>query len=206
MIGAVTGLRERKKLQTTRQLALFALRLSADQGFENVTIDSIAAAANVSKRTFFRFYASKESAVLATEQELFDAVRRGFESRPLTGPLLRFCRDALVAALSSLDDDWIDRWAVAGRLIRETPALEAVSLQHCAATNAAVLSLLTARLAGRDDVLPAVRLALDATVAAWRLAVDRWLATGAPGAEALRDEVGAAMDLVAQLHGARLEG
>ncbi|WP_250032710.1 TetR family transcriptional regulator [Paractinoplanes maris] len=202
----MTGLRERKKLQTTQQLATVALRLSAHRGFENVTVDAIADAANVSKRTFFRFYPSKESAVLATEQELFDAVRQEAGRRPPAGPVLRFCREALVAALDGLDDEWFDRWAVAGRLVRETPALEAVSLQHCASVNAAVLNLVTAQLDGQDEIAPSLRLALDATVAAWRLAVDRWLAAGAPDRGALRDQVGAAMDLVAQLDGARFGG
>jgi AcrR family transcriptional regulator len=69
---APLGLRERKRIATTRALHLAALTLSSDRGLENVTIDDIAKQANVSPRTFFNYFASKDAAILGDGFALAD--------------------------------------------------------------------------------------------------------------------------------------
>lgn len=67
------GLRERKRRATRRAIQHAALELATERGFDRVTIDEISHAANVSPRTFFNYFPSKESAIIGEVPELPDA-------------------------------------------------------------------------------------------------------------------------------------
>jgi AcrR family transcriptional regulator len=93
-----TGLRERKKLQTREQITEAAIRLFAERGFDRTTVDDIAQAADVSRRTFFRYFARKEDVVLSWKQEAADELREALAVRPAgEAPL-----DAVQGAISAL--------------------------------------------------------------------------------------------------------
>ncbi|MEV7725317.1 TetR family transcriptional regulator [Streptomyces sp. NPDC087917] len=76
------GLRERKKEQTRQSLRDAGARLFAVHGFMETTVADIAAAANVSERTFFRYFDSKESLLLPDSLELYARIESAFLARP----------------------------------------------------------------------------------------------------------------------------
>ncbi|GAA4595530.1 hypothetical protein GCM10023194_65260 [Planotetraspora phitsanulokensis] len=120
------GLRERKKVQTRNALIDAALELFLTQGYEATTIDQIAARVDVSPRTFFRYFSSKEDVALslpADSQEIFLAE---FAARPDSESpyaALSASMRAMIGTLRDKDPEEAARFLKARRLVDETPAL-----------------------------------------------------------------------------------
>lgn len=106
--AAHSGLRERKRLATRRAIQFAALSLVAEKGLDNVTIDEISNVADVSPRTFFNYFASKEAAIAGDAPELpgEEAIARFVAAGPSTS-LLEGIGDLLTEAsdVSSTDTD-----------------------------------------------------------------------------------------------------
>src|SRR6478609_8652693 len=77
-----SGLRERKKLATRLALHAAALQLVAERGLDHVSVDDIAARADVSPRTFFNYFSSKDEAVLGLDPEAIHRQVRALHDRP----------------------------------------------------------------------------------------------------------------------------
>jgi AcrR family transcriptional regulator len=72
--GKVEGVRERKRRQTRQRIAEQGLRLFLADGYESTTLDAIAAAAEISRRTFFSYFKSKDDILSAWQESFWDAV------------------------------------------------------------------------------------------------------------------------------------
>lgn len=124
-----TGLRERKKQQTRHAIHRAAMRLFAERGFEATTIADIAAAADISPRTFFSYFASKEEAVFPKVEEAFADFDRAMSERPPGTTALEALREWLTSAARKYMAD-VEDAKLESRLRRESPAVAACDLQH----------------------------------------------------------------------------
>ncbi|MCX5403191.1 TetR/AcrR family transcriptional regulator [Streptomyces sp. NBC_00335] len=97
------GLRENKKLRTRRQLAATALELFLERGFDAVSVADVAAAAEVSKPTLFRYFPSKEDLVLDRFADHQDEAARLVRERPPGETPVSAVRAHFLAALAERD-------------------------------------------------------------------------------------------------------
>ena len=79
---AALGLRERKKQRTRATIVDVAARLCATRGYENTTVDQIAAAADISPRTFSRYFPNKEAVIGALIEEIAEHVAAALARQP----------------------------------------------------------------------------------------------------------------------------
>src|SRR5579862_1272037 len=121
--GFNPSLRERKKLATRRALQRFALDLVAERGYSKVTIEDIAEAADVSPRTFFNYFPSKEAALLGADPERMEGMRRRLVDEPPDKSPLEALRAVMVDEVRTLSEelavlggdpaDWVCRMKLA---------------------------------------------------------------------------------------------
>ncbi|MGV9724477.1 TetR/AcrR family transcriptional regulator [Nocardia beijingensis] len=192
-------LRERKKQRTRQALVDSALELFTDRGFDDVTLDELCDAVDVSKRTFFRNFTSKEDVAMAPLRQLWAEFLADLATRATdAGLLYRMLQDSLLAALERMPrDGWAGRAARSHRLAQSTPSMGANNLQFCARTVGEALNVLGERfdIDPRADQRP--RLALDIVVAAFHCALDVWSTRADdPETAALAAEVRSAFDAV----------
>jgi AcrR family transcriptional regulator len=116
------GLRERKKLKTREAIQREAMRLFQKNGYEETTIEQIAAAVEISPSTFFNYFPSKEDVVL---YDAYDPmIGMLLSSRPADEPLSVSVRSVLKSMASTFERDR-EIILVRSKLILRTPALQA---------------------------------------------------------------------------------
>jgi AcrR family transcriptional regulator len=185
------------RAEVRRDLVVAAVELFRTRGYDDTTVDDIAAAAGVGRRTFFRYFRSKEDAIsadhetgLARVDEVFAGAHDG---EPTTSLVLR----AGETVLDLYTDDpalSVARFA----LTHEVPALrdrESASVDHY---RRLFIRHLRERLAGEPDGELRAAVIGAAVVAAHNLALRAWLASGAPrdGIAACRERFRRVADLL----------
>lgn len=172
-----TTLAERKRRLVSDELTESALQLLALKGFDAVTVDEIAAAAGVSKRTFFRYFASKEDVVVQFLADMGTGIRAELAARPAAEPPSVALRHAVWVPLGACADHG-ERALRVVRLILRTPALLARFLERQARWRDDLARELAERL-GHDaerDLYP--RLAAGMALDAFDAVLHHWSADG----------------------------
>ena len=168
---------ERKRLLVSTELTEAALQLLALKGFDAVTVDEIAAAAGVSKRTFFRYFASKEDVVVQFLTEMGTGMRAALADRPAEEPPSVALLHAVRVPIDTCGEH-TDRALRVVQLILRTPALLARFLERQAQWREDLADELAGRLrldAG-TDLYP--RLAAGMALTAFDTVLQHWSDAG----------------------------
>lgn len=193
--AAPLGLRERKKLRTERDIRAATRRLALERGFDQVTIDDIAAAVEVSKTTFYRYFDSKEDAILGNPTEAAERLKASLDERPSREPTLTAVRNAVTAFIDSYEHDR-DASLANGRIIRSTPSLVARNLEHQAVWEATLATFVADRLGDEPDAELRSRVVAAIVVATLRATIDHWRDTD--GRDHLPDLLDASLAMLAE--------
>jgi AcrR family transcriptional regulator len=159
--AAPAGLRERKKARTRASLREHALRLFREQGYQNTTVEQIAAAAEVSPSTFFRYFPTKEDLVL--QDDMDTRMIAALEQQPPDLGPVAAVRAASRQMFDSYTADDIDILRETTRLTTTVPEIRARAMDEFART-ITVVAEAVARRAGRPPDDLAVRTAAGAIV------------------------------------------
>ena len=192
-MSATPSLRSTKRERARSALVAAALELFARDGFEQTTVDDVAAAAEVSRRTFFRYFERKEDVVLAWLDEVGDVLVRAVAERPLDEPPIASLRSGALAVV----DAYRERAPVvlaAVDLVERTPAIRAREREQHGRWEDELATELEGRLGSGRASRRRARLLAALAVAALTASVVSWRAErGRPDLADLVDEAFGAM-------------
>lgn len=148
------SLKTRKQQVVRDALSAAAEELFLARGFEAVTVEEIAQAAGVSRRTFFRYYKSKEDVLAERTDRLGEQLLVELAARPPNEPPLLAIRNALVPAIEyGLEEPDLVRSTI--RLLRETSALRRAVMERRNRLEERIAALMVQRMdATSDDNTP----------------------------------------------------
>jgi len=157
---------------SARELELVSLRLFSEHGFEETTVERIAADAGVSKRTFFRYFDSKADVLWHAFDGEVRSLRAAFAAVPGDTPLMDAIRQVVVGVNQYRAED-VPELRTRMNLIGSVPALQASAAHHYDAWERAVTEFAADRLGQPPDSLYPLAIG-RATLAVCRSAYDRW--------------------------------
>jgi AcrR family transcriptional regulator len=171
-------LRERTRRAVHAEITQTALRLFVEQGYEATTVDQIATAAGISRRSFFHYFGSKEDVVLGDQEALGLRVRDALEARPATESAWEALRAAFLV-LQTPDTEAATGLQIAD-MYAEAPSLRARHLEKHLRWQELLAPDVERRLgiapAGAAD--PRARAVIAAALACLDIAVEAWRESG----------------------------
>ncbi|MDQ6726333.1 MAG: TetR family transcriptional regulator [Actinomycetota bacterium] len=171
---AAGGLRERKKEKTRQALIRSALRQFGRRGFEGVTVEEIAGACDVSPRTFFRYFGSKEDVLFADADVQRAHLMDVLASLPPELPPLRALQAAVLEVAGDYEDQR-DALLLRHRIVAATPSLHGrvADRHHCWESEVIAELRRSGRGAGMSELT--LRLSVAAATTALGVATDVWI-------------------------------
>lgn len=172
----MTSLANRKRQLVADEITEVALQLCAVKGFDSTTVDEIVAAAGVSRRTFFRYFSSKEDVAIQLMATLGADMRAELAARPSIETPATALRHAVGVAIDHCADEPVKSLRVV-QLILRTPVLHASLLERQSQWQDALAAELAARL-GRNphvDLFP--EMAAGMALNAFETAMRHWSAS-----------------------------
>ena len=168
--------RERTRRALRAELTMLAQDLFVAKGYDETTIDDVAAAAGMSRRTFFRYFASKEDLVLGKYEILGDRLADALAARPQEEPIwvsLRRAFDIVVDYFA--DDPDATRTLAMERIIQGNPALTAGQLERVSRTQAQLLDIVRERTGGHGPTDPRAAAIVGAALSCLIAAKSAWV-------------------------------
>jgi len=153
------GLRERKKRETRLALSHATIALVLERGFDNVSVDDIAMASNVSARTFRNYFSSKAEAIVAAHLERGQRIAEALRQRPADEPLWDALIDAVLAQFEPESDTSAnaDRYTAALQELLAEPAVRhEVFRAHAAAQDELTVAIAERTRTDAVDLYPQI--------------------------------------------------
>jgi AcrR family transcriptional regulator len=187
------SLAQRKRQLVRDELAEAAMRLLAQQGFGATTIEQIVAAAGVSRRTFFRYFESKEDVIVQALADTGDELCAELGARPAAEPAAAALHHTFAAFVHKITEH-PEKTLRITQLVLGSPALLARYLERQAQWQADLAAVLSRRT-GQDPAGLRPALAAGVALTAFYTALTRWAASD--GTCELAELVDEAFDVVA---------
>jgi AcrR family transcriptional regulator len=173
------GLRERKKEQTRLALESAALELFAAKGFDGTTVDEIAEACDVSPRTFFRYYSTKEDVLFADGDERLETILTEIAHRPADEQPIRTVQAAFLVSVEEYAHDR-ERLILRSKIFDGSSGLRSYKFERQQNWEEALTAVLVERdlHAGRATSSLQLRVVAGAAMACLRAAMHQWIDEG----------------------------
>lgn len=164
------GLRERKQRETRRRIAETGLKLFLANGYDATTLDAIAEAADISRRTFFSYFKSKEEIMLVWQAGAWDAIRADLLKVSPDETPLDAVRKTLVSHTSRYESD---QMIAIDRVMRASETLMARKQAAYAAQEESLYATLC-EVWRQPQRRPGLRIVAMVSIGAMRLAIEAW--------------------------------
>ncbi len=167
------GIREEKRQQTLKRITQSAISLFAKQGYEATTLDAIAAAAGISRRTFFHYFKSKDDILLSQQAGLGEQLVEALATEPTRGTPAETLQAAMrrIAASYPLEElIAIDSLMMSIEVVQSRKQANYIRDEHL------LLAALRQRWPEQSDI--SLRLAAQMAIGLTRLSLDAWRSDG----------------------------